>query len=94
MRKKQGSREPEKKARDLAERAADTEEGDWASEQLKKIEALITKLERKIQEGEFRPTVSDFIRLLQLQRELAQERPREIIVRWVEPSETDDASVG
>jgi len=67
---------------------------DRAGERLRRIEALLDQLEKKLQEGEFRPTVGDFIRLLELERELAQERPREIVVQWVEPSETDDVSAG
>lgn len=77
---------------DVADRQAPRE--DWSSSRLRKVEELLDQLERRLQEGDFRPTVGDFIKLLQLHRELAQEQPKEIIVRWVEPSETDDASAG
>jgi len=37
--------------------------------------------------GEKPTTVTEFIRLLELQKELGASEPKEIIVRWVEPRE-------
>lgn len=37
--------------------------------------------------NDVRATVGDFIRLLQLQKELEQDSPREIKVTWVDPDE-------
>ena len=36
-------------------------------------------------------TVSEFIRLLELQKELDASEPKEIIVRWVEPREIESS---
>ena len=36
-------------------------------------------------------TVSEFIRLLELQKELGASQPKEIIVRWVEPREIESS---
>ncbi len=57
------------------------------------IAEVMGKIEKRIGEKEFKPTVSDFIRLLQLEREMKQEKqPKEIKVSWVEPEEeTEDA---
>ena len=41
---------------------------------------------------ELKGTLGDFIRLLQLEKELEDEQPKEIEVRWVEPSEPGNAN--
>ena len=56
------------------------------------IDKLLCSIEERIVNQELKGTVNDFIRLLQLQKELEDEQPREIEVRWVEPTEPDDAS--
>ena len=40
---------------------------------------------------DFKVSIGDFVRLLQLRKELEQELPREITVTWVEPSGMEDA---
>ena len=55
-------------------------------------------MEEKLASDELKPTVGDFIRLVQLDKELTEEQPREIKVSWVEPEEQsekdkDDAHV-
>ncbi len=58
----------------------------------KALEQLLEKVERQLlDEKEVKASVADFIRLVQLQKEFEEERPREVIVRWVEPSEGGDA---
>jgi hypothetical protein len=37
-------------------------------------------------------TFGDFIKLLQLQKEMQIDQPREIKVTWIEPSEAESAS--
>ncbi len=49
-------------------------------------------IEKRIDEDELKPTVGDFIRLLQLEREIEEEQPKEIKVSWVDPSESKDAA--
>ncbi len=66
---------------------------DWAEQRLRRLDELLDKVEAKLQAQNFRPSVGDFVRLLQLRREFEDERPREITVTWVEPSEDESASV-
>ena len=35
--------------------------------------------------NEFKPTLADFLRLVQLEKEIGEEEPKEIKVTWVEP---------
>jgi hypothetical protein len=55
-----------------------------------RIAKLLEKIEAQLDVGEMKITLADFIRLTQLERELEQEdRPREIIVTWKDPPETN-----
>jgi vacuolar-type H+-ATPase subunit E/Vma4 len=54
------------------------------------VSKVIERIEEKLESGEMKPTVGDFIRLLQLEKELAEEQPREIKVSWIEPVERDE----
>jgi len=50
-----------------------------------KIAKLLKKVEERLEEDTSRASLGDFIRLVQLERELAdEETPKEIRVRWVE----------
>jgi hypothetical protein len=42
--------------------------------------------------SDVKATFADFIRLLQLQKELQLDEPREIKVTWIDPNETESAS--
>ncbi len=53
------------------------------------VEGLIKSIELKLEKGDLKPTVGDFLRLLQFQRELEDGEPREVKVQWVEPTETE-----
>jgi hypothetical protein len=55
------------------------------NQQQKLICALVKKLGTKLRGKDAKATVGDYIRLLQLQKEMEEEQPREIQVRWVEP---------
>ena len=58
-----------------------------------KIAKLLKNLETKVNKEGFKATLGDFIRLVQLERELADEdEPREIRVTWVEPRKTSDSA--
>jgi len=51
------------------------------------IGALVQRMgEQLFSQGELKASVTDFIRLLQLYRELDGEAPREIRVQWVDKS--------
>ena len=69
-------------------------EADWADERARKLDKLLSSLEAKLLEGDFKATVGDFIRLLQVRKELEEERPRGITATWVEPSEGGCGSGG
>lgn len=64
---------------------------DWFRQKAKTIDALLKSIEEKLKHPDFKVSIGDFIRLLQLRKEMEQELPREITVTWVEPSETGDA---
>lgn len=55
------------------------------------VEQVIENIEKKLKSDQLKPSVGDFIRLLQLEKELEEERPREIKVSWVEPREEEHA---
>ncbi len=56
--------------------------------------ALVNKLldaaEKKMESDEVKASIGDVIRLLQLQRELEEEEPREITVQWIAREEKRD----
>ena len=56
------------------------------------LEKAIQSIEEKLGSSDVKATFSDFIRLLQLQKEMQIDQPREIKVTWIEPSETESAS--
>ena len=49
------------------------------------VNKLLHSIEQRLEKDELKATLGDLIRLLQLQRELEDEQPGEIEVRWVEP---------
>ncbi len=56
------------------------------------VRKMIGKVEKKLDEKDIKPTLGDFIKLLQLDDELGEEEPREIRVTWIEPSEGESAA--
>jgi hypothetical protein len=48
------------------------------------VRSLLKKMERKLGEADAKVTLGDYIRLMQLQKELEEEEPKEIKVTWVE----------
>ena len=56
------------------------------------ITTLLSKIEAQLDPKKTKVTLTDFIRLIQLQRELEQEeQPAEVIVTWKEPPERQNA---
>ena len=51
------------------------------------VKKLLRKLEEQMGGGEVKASLGDYIRLVQLHKELDEEAPREIKVTWVEPAE-------
>jgi len=74
-------------------RAAARPGGDWYQQKAELIDEILARLEERLKKSDFKASVGDFIRLLELRKELEEERPREIVVTWVEPSGTEDALV-
>jgi hypothetical protein len=53
------------------------------------VKQVIQQIGKKLEKDELKPTVGDFIRLLQIEKELLEETPKEIKVSWVEPDEKE-----
>ena len=46
---------------------------------------VITKMEQKLKEDDVKPSVADYLKLLQIAKEFGDNTPKEITVTWVEP---------
>ncbi len=54
---------------------------------------LLTEIENRLEKDPGKPSLADYIRLLQLQREMeAAKPPKEIIIQWVADPKTPDAT--
>jgi hypothetical protein len=49
------------------------------------VKRIRKKVEEKLELDAVKGTLADYVRLLQLEKELDEEEPREIKVQWVEP---------
>jgi len=56
------------------------------------VKELLKKVEKKLSDDDVKATLGDYIRLVQLQKELDEEEPKEIKVTWVEPEKTESDS--
>ena len=56
------------------------------------IRGAIQGIEEDLGKEEMRRTLADLVRLLQIEKELVADEPREIRVRWVEPAVTTESS--
>ncbi len=52
------------------------------------VERVIQSIEERLKRDELKATIGDLIRLVQLEKELKEERPKEIKVTWIEPEES------
>jgi hypothetical protein len=59
--------------------------------QAQAVKFMLTKIEEKMSGNQMKATLGDYIRLVQLHKELDDESPKEIRVTWVEPAETGSA---
>jgi hypothetical protein len=50
------------------------------------LDRAIQSVEERIQANDFKPTIAEFLKLVQLSKELAQDDVKEITVTWVEPA--------
>jgi hypothetical protein len=53
------------------------------------VDDLLAKVEETLGQEGVKTTVGDYIRLVQLQKELKEDEPRNIEVRWVDTQKTD-----
>ena len=51
----------------------------------KVLENVISKMEARLKTDEFKPSLADYIKLVQMEKEIGEEEPKEIKVTWVEP---------
>lgn len=49
------------------------------------LTTVLENMEGKLTADEFKPSLADFLRLVQLEKEIGEEEPKEIKVTWVEP---------
>ena len=56
------------------------------------LEKAIAGIEDRLQSKEFKPTMGDYLKLLQMEKDLEQEETKEIKVTWVEPPVTSDSA--
>jgi len=60
-----------------------------AASEVQLVRRLVDEAKKKLEGREL--TVAEFIKLLQLRRELEVDEVKEIEVRWVDPAATDEA---
>jgi hypothetical protein len=58
------------------------------------VSEILKKLEDTFSKGEIKASLADYIRLVQLQKELEEDEPRDIKVTWIEPGEARSESEG
>jgi len=54
--------------------------------QAQAVQSMLTKIEKKMSGDQMKATLGDYIRLVQLRKELGDEPLKEIKVTWVEPA--------
>ena len=55
------------------------------------LEKAIVGIEARLNAKDFKPTMADYLKLLQMEIQLEQEEVKEIKVTWVEPTTTPDS---
>jgi type I restriction-modification system DNA methylase subunit len=50
------------------------------------LNTAITDIEAKLEKNELKPTMGDYLKLLQMEQDIEHEAPKEIRVTWVEPT--------
>ena len=55
------------------------------------LDKAIVGIEDRFKAKDFKPTMGDYLKLLQMEIDLEQEEIREIKVTWVEPTTTSDS---
>jgi hypothetical protein len=52
----------------------------------KAVQKAITTMDAKFQAADYKPSVAEYLKLLQLEQEFEQDEVKEIKVTWVEPT--------
>jgi hypothetical protein len=57
------------------------------------LQTAIDRMEKRLKESDFKPTVGDYLKLVQMEKELEHdsEETKEIKVTWVEPTTSDSS---
>ena len=55
------------------------------------LDTAITEIETKLRKKELKPSMGDYLKLLQMEQEIEQGVPKEIKVTWVEPTEPSNS---
>jgi hypothetical protein len=63
-------------------------ENNQGQSQAEVVRKLLAKVESKLGGQDVKVTLADYIRLVQLRKELEEDEPKEIRVTWVEPPES------
>jgi hypothetical protein len=58
-----------------------------AKERAEAVKRILLNVEKKMEGSDLKATLGDYIKLLQLQKEMGEEPARELKVTWVEPTE-------
>ncbi len=91
-RKQTGEAETKPATKEAAKKSKRTGAGARKPSRAGLVDEMIDKFNEKFQGDGVNVSVTDFIRLVQLREGLRDEEPTEVIVTWVEPSETESAS--
>ncbi|MEO8049685.1 MAG: hypothetical protein ABI833_04650 [Acidobacteriota bacterium] len=65
-----------------------------AGGQAQAVKKMLSNIEKQMTGNQMKATLADYIRLVQLHKELDDESPKEIKVTWVEPAEMGSAKEG
>lgn len=55
------------------------------------LEKAIESFDARIEAKDFKPTIAEYLKLVQLEQEAQQETPKEIKVTWIDPTVTSDS---
>jgi hypothetical protein len=81
-----------RRSKEMKIRRADPGAGERHRDNVALIRKAIQNIENKLETNEVKATIGDFIRLLQMEKELEIEEPRDIKVTWVDSNETEVVS--
>jgi hypothetical protein len=84
--------DPSEEDSGVHEPAVKDEREQQGSKRANLVAKAIESMEHKLAASDVKATFGDFIRLLQLQKELQIEQPREIKITWIDPTEKKESA--